>query len=188
MSVNTDQAIFDAIAAAISRARHFDATHMELVIDTKAFIDTFNSHRDRKLCTSLDLPSSAPTTHASLPSGESDPSVTSGFVGAGTAHSPLEAALRAIINAAAQSRDRGTEQLLDCDDIKDVLRAIAEGYPCHGYMDRYIVVENPAFKPDNGSDPNLVLDTWSPDPAQAAPKSALCADCIACGCKKDCTP
>jgi hypothetical protein len=25
-------------------------------------------------------------------------------------------------------------------------------------------------------------------PAQAAPKSALCADCIACGCKKDCTP
>jgi hypothetical protein len=24
--------------------------------------------------------------------------------------------------------------------------------------------------------------------AQAGPKSALCADCIACGCKKDCTP
>jgi hypothetical protein len=78
MSINHDQAIFDAIAAAT------DHNDDGIFVDVQKFIDTFNSHRDRKLCTSLDLPSSAPTTHASLPSGESDPSVTSGFVGADT--------------------------------------------------------------------------------------------------------
>jgi hypothetical protein len=93
MTAYTDQAITDAIIAAVSTDNQLVAVY----IDTKKFIETFNGHRDRKLCTSLDFPSSAPTTHASLPSGESDPSVTSGFVGAGTAHSPLEAALRAII-------------------------------------------------------------------------------------------
>jgi hypothetical protein len=51
--VYTDQAIFDAISAAVSRARNFDATSIGIVIDTKAFIETFNNHRDRKLCTSL---------------------------------------------------------------------------------------------------------------------------------------
>ena len=51
--VNTDQVIFDAITAAVSRARNFDATSIEIVIDTKSFIETFNNHRDRKLCTSL---------------------------------------------------------------------------------------------------------------------------------------
>jgi hypothetical protein len=56
--VNTDQAIFDAISAAVS-VRNFDATSIGIVIDTKAFIETFNNHRDRKLCTSLDT--SVPT-------------------------------------------------------------------------------------------------------------------------------
>ncbi len=49
--VNTDQAIFDAIVAATSVER----LSWAIVIDTKAFIDTFNGHRDRKLCTSLDV-------------------------------------------------------------------------------------------------------------------------------------
>jgi hypothetical protein len=47
--VNTDQVIFDAIAA----ATRVDALEEAVVINTKAFIDTFNAHRDRKLCTSL---------------------------------------------------------------------------------------------------------------------------------------
>ena len=50
MTVNNDQAIFDAIVAA---TRRLPVTGIG--IDTKAFIDTFNSHRDRKLCTSLDV-------------------------------------------------------------------------------------------------------------------------------------
>lgn len=38
------------------------------------------------------------------------------------------------------------------------LRAIAEGYPVRGEDDRYIIVENPDYKPDDGSDPNLLID------------------------------
>lgn len=41
------------------------------------------------------------------------------------------------------------------------LRAIAEGYPVTGMQDRWIVVENPAFREDDGADPNLVIDTWA---------------------------
>jgi DNA-binding helix-hairpin-helix protein with protein kinase domain len=49
MTVNPDQAIFDAISAAV--------THDSdgIIINSKAFIETFNGHRDRKLCTSLDV-------------------------------------------------------------------------------------------------------------------------------------
>jgi hypothetical protein len=48
VTVNPDQAIFDAIAAATR------LDYCAVVIDTKKFIETFNGHRDRKLCTSLD--------------------------------------------------------------------------------------------------------------------------------------
>ena len=48
MSINPDQAIFDAIVAAIS----YDGG---ILINVQKFIDTFNGHRDRKLCTSLDV-------------------------------------------------------------------------------------------------------------------------------------
>ena len=48
MTVNYDQAIFDAIAAATSTGGQ-----MPVIIDTQKFIETFNSHRDRKLCVSL---------------------------------------------------------------------------------------------------------------------------------------
>jgi len=47
--INHDQAIFDAIAAAT------DHNDDGIFVDVQKFIDTFNSHRDRKLCTSLDV-------------------------------------------------------------------------------------------------------------------------------------
>ena len=56
MSINTDQAIFDAIVAAVRRDPVLGGT----VIDIQKFIDTFNGHRDRKLCTSLDVAQAPP--------------------------------------------------------------------------------------------------------------------------------
>jgi hypothetical protein len=41
----------------------------------------------------------------------------------------------------------------------EALQAIAEGYPMRVEQDRYIVVENPSFAPDNGAAPSLVIDT-----------------------------
>jgi len=52
MSINPDQAIFDAIIAA---TKDQSLSCGQIVIDTQAFIKTFNGHRDRKLCTSLDV-------------------------------------------------------------------------------------------------------------------------------------
>jgi hypothetical protein len=48
--VYRDQAIFDAIAAAI-----FTTAVGPIIIDPKQFIKTFNNHRDRALCTSLNV-------------------------------------------------------------------------------------------------------------------------------------
>ena len=45
--INHDQAIFDAIAAAT------DHNDDGIFVDVQKFIDTFNNHRDRKLCTSI---------------------------------------------------------------------------------------------------------------------------------------
>ncbi len=56
MTVNPDQAIFDAIVAATGMNREIGV----MTIRTKKFIDTFNSHRDRKLCTSLDVAQAQP--------------------------------------------------------------------------------------------------------------------------------
>jgi len=53
MTVNHDQAIFDAIVAAIRPEPRFG-------ISVQKFIDTFNGHRDRKLCTSLDVAQTPP--------------------------------------------------------------------------------------------------------------------------------
>ena len=39
-----------------------------------------------------------------------------------------------------------------------ILTVIAEGYPAKGEGDRYVVVENPNYRPDNGSEPNIVYD------------------------------
>ena len=108
MSINHDQAIFDAIAAAT------DHNDDGIFVDVQKFIDTFNSHRDRKLCTSLDsyevthlkamlanehqktapveernrIAQSAPETHGPLPSGEVDLTVMSDCSGAGAAQTP----------------------------------------------------------------------------------------------------
>ena len=43
-------------------------------------------------------------------------------------------------------------------EVKIVLQAIAEGYPLTVQDDSYIIVENPDYIPDNGEDPNLVID------------------------------
>ena len=59
MSINPDQAIFDAIIAA---TKDQSLSCGQIVIDTQAFIKTFNGHRDRKLCTSLDVAQAAPDT------------------------------------------------------------------------------------------------------------------------------
>ncbi len=45
--MNPDQAIFDAIAAATSQVNGM------IVIDVRTFIERFNGHRDRALCTSV---------------------------------------------------------------------------------------------------------------------------------------
>ena len=94
--VNPNQAIFDAIVAAVT-----PGDHGTYEVNVQTFIDTFNAHRDRKLCTSLDVAQSAPETHGPLPSGEVDLTVMSDCSGAGAAQTPgrieaLEAALREI--------------------------------------------------------------------------------------------
>lgn len=53
------------------------------------------------------------------------------------------------------------------DAYADALRAIAEGYPVRGEHDRYVVVENPHFREDDGSDPNLCIDTYEHTDAHA---------------------
>lgn len=42
-------------------------------------------------------------------------------------------------------------------EIHAALHAICEGYPVQ-IAGRYIIVENPDFQEDNGSNPNLVID------------------------------
>ena len=50
--VDGNQVIFDAIVASLSS----NLTIKDAIeIDVEAFIETFNNHRDRKLCTSLNL-------------------------------------------------------------------------------------------------------------------------------------
>lgn len=62
-----DQAIFDAIVAATSSSEFLMMG--TITIDVQKFIDTFNNHRDRALCTSLNVTRQPLTAqeHASLP-------------------------------------------------------------------------------------------------------------------------
>lgn len=48
--------------------------------------------------------------------------------------------------------------MIKSDEFWAALYAIAEGYKVSGHHDRIIVVENPRFKEDDGSNPNLVID------------------------------
>ena len=43
-------------------------------------------------------------------------------------------------------------------ELLKALRAIAEGYSVETEGERYILVENPAYRPDSGEDPLLVID------------------------------
>jgi hypothetical protein len=61
--INHDQAIFDAIAAAT------DHNDDGIFVDVQKFINTFNNHRDRKLCTSLDV-AQTPCGECHLQDGE----------------------------------------------------------------------------------------------------------------------
>lgn len=58
--VYTDQPIFDAIAAAVKVCRVLDGSEPKgvplMTIDVAKFIEAFNGHRDRALCTSLGPP------------------------------------------------------------------------------------------------------------------------------------
>jgi len=64
--INHDQAIFDAIAAAT------DHNDDGIFVDAQKFIDTFNSHRDRKLCTSLDVAQTPPMNLPEIPDNDAD--------------------------------------------------------------------------------------------------------------------
>ena len=66
--------------------------------------------------------------------------------------------------------DERTEECPDCEaritaasspaggDVREALKAIAEGYAVSVFDDRYIIVDNPAYRPDDGSSPKLVID------------------------------
>ncbi len=55
------------------------------------------------------------------------------------------------------SSDKPEQKGLD-KDLIDALDAIAQGYGVETVNDRYIIVENPNFKEEVGSDPKLVID------------------------------
>lgn len=53
-SVNPNQAIFDAITASTRIENDYGGQSTQaIIIDTKKFIEAFNDHRDRALCTSI---------------------------------------------------------------------------------------------------------------------------------------
>lgn len=55
---------------------------------------------------------------------------------------------------------------LALDLSRRFLRMIAEGYRVDVFDDRYIRVENPDYRPDDGSEPYFVLDTELLDPPE----------------------
>lgn len=48
---------------------------------------------------------------------------------------------------------------LALEDMRAALKLIAEGYLVDIRHDRYVIIENPKFQPDDGSDPFIVVDT-----------------------------
>jgi len=50
-------------------------------------------------------------------------------------------------------------EALDGEVLKALI-AIAEGYSVRGEADRFVIVENPKFKEDDGSDPHICIDTF----------------------------
>lgn len=51
------------------------------------------------------------------------------------------------------------DAVTELDRMKSALKLIAEGYFVQVKDDRYVVIENPDFQPDDGSDPFIVIDT-----------------------------
>lgn len=58
--------------------------------------------------------------------------------------------------AIPRAEQRGWNAAIEA--LRRPLQAIAEGYPVRAEQDRYIIVEDPDFQPDNGSNPRLVID------------------------------
>lgn len=65
-------------------------------------------------------------------------------------------AARAACDSMRIERDDAVTELAR---MKSALKLIAEGYLVQVRDDRYVVIENPDFQPDNGSDPFIVIDT-----------------------------
>lgn len=56
---------------------------------------------------------------------------------------------------------------------EDFLELIAEGLYKRCEHDRYVILDNPEYKPDNGHDPYLVWDCWDKERAYEIPKPKL---------------
>ena len=67
-------------------------------------------------------------------------------------------ALCAALEEAMAEIERLEKQKALWATANHILTVIAEGYPAKGEGDRYVVVENPNYRPDNGSEPNIVYD------------------------------
>jgi hypothetical protein len=46
----------------------------------------------------------------------------------------------------------------EIERLREILTAIAEGYPTSARDDRYVIVDNPRYTPTNGEAPNLVWE------------------------------
>lgn len=55
-------------------------------------------------------------------------------------------------------RESSTKNRREKQQLLAALRAIAEGYPVERSDDRYITVENPDYRPHDGSDPSICID------------------------------
>jgi hypothetical protein len=105
MTVNPDQAILDAISAAVMHDSD------GIIINSKAFIETFNGHRDRKLCTSLDVAQT-----------EDTPESVAEEVNYFEQHADRFAAAHKGIVSVAQTRSM-TDRIKELEEQRDFARA-----------------------------------------------------------------
>ena len=112
MTVNPDQAILDAISAAVMHDSD------GIIINSKAFIETFNGHRDRKLCTSLDV-TQAPLDRDAIAAIINDHTMITdeGFV------QNSEAVANLILASAATQTRRMTDRIKELEEQRDSARA-----------------------------------------------------------------
>lgn len=80
----------------------------------------------------------------------------------------LHTALSRSVAIARQEDRLRLRQTKAIEDARLVLQLIAEGCKAEGVNDRYVIVENPDYRPDNGEGPLLVFDvaTLYPEPEE----------------------